>query len=114
MIQFDVTTNPWLKTLEELNGSEEWQALREDFLEKYQALITMSQGGVYLRFVIVALVTCLGRKSAITFVGICIYYLPRPLKMTKQLNLPSKMQNRLQFTVNQWLAAVAPSNFFLT
>lgn len=114
MIQFDVTANPWLKTLEELNGSEEWQALREDFLQKYQALIAMSQEGSLPAIRDRRFSEDAWAENQQLHLLAHLYLLSSETveKMTQQLNLPSKMQNRLQFAVDQWLAAVAPSNFF--
>lgn len=114
MQQFDLNNNPWLASWKELTSSSDWKVLKTDFLSKYQELIKLSQEGELPALKDRRFSNESWRENTQLHLLAHLYALSSETveKMAKQFDLPEKLQNRLQFSVEQWLAAVAPSNFF--
>lgn len=114
MEQFNLSNNPWLASWNDMTGSTEWEILKTDFVKKYQELMQLSQEGKLpglrdRRFRDEA-----WAQNPQLHLLAHLYTLSSETveKMTARFDLPKRMQDRLQFSVDQWLAAVAPSNFF--
>lgn len=114
MQQFDLSNNPWLASWSDLTNSPDWQTLKSDFLKQYQELISLSQEGKLPALRDRRFSDEAWAENPQLHLLAHLYVLSSKTveKMADRFDMPKKMQNRLQFAVEQWLAAVAPSNFF--
>lgn len=114
MQQFDLSNNPWLASWKEITSSADWDMLKTDFVTKYEELIKLSQEGGLPALRDRRFSNEAWAENPQLHLLAHIYALSSETveKMTEQLGLPTKLQNRLQFSVDQWLSAIAPSNFF--
>lgn len=114
MEQFNLSNNPWLASWGDMTKSPDWEALKENFVKRYQELIELSQKGELPQLRDRRFSDEAWSENPQLHLLAHLYILSSDTveKMTAKFNLPKKMQNRLQFSVEQWLAAVAPSNFF--
>ena len=114
MEPFDLNNNPWLQSWSDLTSSGDWSVLKTDFIKEYQELIKQSQAGTLPELRDRRFRNEAWAENPQLHLLAHLYVLSSNTveSMVERFNLPEKMQNRLQFSVDQWLAAVAPSNFF--
>ncbi|MDO5667492.1 MAG: class I poly(R)-hydroxyalkanoic acid synthase [Alcaligenaceae bacterium] len=114
MEQFNLSNNPWLASWNNMTGSAEWDVLKTDFVKKYQELMKLSQEGKLPSLRDRRFSNEAWAENPQLHLLAHLYALSSETveKMTSRFDLPKRMQDRLQFSVDQWLAAVAPSNFF--
>lgn len=114
MEQFNFGNNPWLASWEDMTSSADWEVLKTDFIRKFQELMQLSQEGTLPQLRDRRFSNEAWEQNPQLHLLAHLYALSSDTveRMTAKFDLPEKMQNRLQFSVDQWLAAVAPSNFF--
>ena len=114
MQQFNMSNNPWLASWTDLTNSPDWKILKTDFLNQYQELIKHSQEGALPQLKDRRFSGDAWAENSQLHLLAHLYALSSETveKMAEKFGLPQKMQAKLQFAVEQWLAAIAPSNFF--
>ncbi|OFS83860.1 MULTISPECIES: PHA/PHB synthase family protein [Oligella] len=114
MEQFNLANNPWLASWNNLTSSADWEVFKSDFVKKFQHLMQLSQEGNLPELRDRRFRDAAWAENPQLHLLAHLYVLSSETveKMTAKFDLPKRMQERLQFSVDQWLAAIAPSNFF--